>query len=305
MTHSWLALGTVVHMHVVCGQENLAQQAMLQAMEAMKAVEEACSRFDADSELVRLVNSPVGQEIGVSPILFQSLQFACEVARWTDGRFDPTVGARMDEFGFSQHYLTGQSLRMPVTASPLATFRDIELNQTNQTVRLQRPMRLDLGAVAKGMAVDLAAKELASFDFEGYVVDAGGDLYVAGNDVGGQAWTIGIRHPLHHEQSIRTVTGQNIAVCTSGTYERRSPRNPNVHHILDYRSRGSAEGYLSITAVGPYTLMADAFSTAAFLYPVDEALGLLEEVGLEAMIITTDLDITATRGMEGYLNESV
>jgi len=274
-------------------------------MNAVKAVESACSRFDPDSELVRLLHQPVGTAVTVGPILFQSLQFACEVAKWTDGRFDPTIGSRMEELGFHRHYLTGDSVHWQTDVPRSTTFRDIELDPHNQTVRLHRPVRLDLGAVAKGLAVDLAVKELSAYDFTGFVVDAGGDLYAAGADSTGQAWTIGIRHPVERETSIRTLKGQNIAVCTSGTYERRSPLDSQSHHILNAHSQRSAQGFFSMTAVGPFAMMTDAFSTAAFLYPVDEALALLEAVGLDGMLITEDLDIRATPGMEGYLNEPV
>lgn len=305
-THSWLALGTIVHIHVPSGESTRSVQlAMKQAMKAIHAVEEACSRFDADSELVHLLQTPVGREVAVSPILFQSLYFACEVASLTDGRFDPTVGSRMEELGFRSHYLTGETVPWQTEASKTATFRDIELNAQKQMVRLHRPLRLDLGAVAKGLAVDLAVKELSAFDFMGFVVDAGGDLYAAGTNGDGQPWTIGIRDPVHHDQSIRTLQGQNIAVCTSGTYERRSPVDENSHHLVHPHDKQSAQGFLSMTALGPYTMLADAFSTAAFFSPPSEALGLLEEAGLEGMLITENLEIQMTSGMEGYLSESV
>ena len=306
LVYSGLALGTIVRIHVASQpSEETLRLAVPRALEAFQAVERACSRFDEDSELVRLVREPAGTKVAVGPVLFQSLQFACKIADWTQGRFDPTVGAQMEELGFRRHYLTGESVAWTTDINRQATFRDIELDAQNQTVRLHRPLLLDLGAVAKGLAVDLAVKELAAFDFPGFVVDAGGDLYAAGTDGDGNPWPIGIRHPVQRDKSIWVLPGVNTAVCTSGTYERVSPNNASSHHILDTQSMQSARGFLSITATGPFAMMADAFSTAAFFYSPKEALELLEEAGLEGVIVTEDLEVKATSGMEGSLVESV
>jgi thiamine biosynthesis lipoprotein len=305
-TKTSLGLGTMVQIQVVTNEsEAVVQQGFERAATAMRAVENACSRFDSDSELVRLVQAPVGSVVPVSVILFKALNFAYEVADWTDGRFDPTVAARMEELGFVQHYLTGAVLHTQDGADPNASYRDIQLDPARQTVQLQRPLRLDLGAVAKGMAVDLAVKELAAFNFDGYVVDAGGDIYAAGLNEQGLPWTIGIRHPLRRDEVILTLQATDVAICTSGTYERTSSRESGSHHILNAHSKRSARGFISGTAVGPYTMMTDAFSTAAFLYPPDEALEVLTGVGLEGVMITEDLQFVTTPGMGGYLNERI
>ncbi len=153
------------------------------------------------------------------------------------------------------------------------------------------------------MAVDLAARHLREFEFPGSVVDAGGDLYVSGVNAQGEPWDVGIRHPIQRNRTIYTLTVSDAAVCTSGTYERRSPNDANVHHILDAHTQSSAAGLLSGTAVGSFTMMADALSTAAFLYPPNEALSLLEEAGLQGLLITDDMNVTMTEGMERYLHE--
>ena len=80
-----------------------------------------------------------------------------------------------------------------VEPSADVSFRDVTIDETAQTVTLQRPLLLDLGAVAKGLAVDLAARELAPL--RDFAIDAGGDLYLGGTNRDGQPWSIGIRHP--------------------------------------------------------------------------------------------------------------
>ncbi|QQE77562.1 FAD:protein FMN transferase [Alicyclobacillus sp. SO9] len=282
---------------------DIINQAMQQAVGVIHAVEQACSRFDRDSELTRLIESPVGTQVPVSPILFQSVHFACEVAKWTNGVFDPTIAATMEQMGFVHHYLTGEAVWSKKSADEEATFRDIELDETNQTICLHRPLHMDLGAVAKGLAVDLAVTELANYSFPGFVVDAGGDVYAAGTSVDGEPWKVDIRHPVHRETTIRSLLVQDSAVCTSGSYERKSPTDSNSHHIVNAHDKRSADSFLSLTAIGPYTMMTDAFSTAAFLYPPQQALHLLEEVGLEGMMIAQDLQIKVTSGLEGNIYE--
>ncbi len=299
---SWLALGTVVQIALVTDRGTaIMNDAFNVAMKALRAVEEACSRFDADSELVRLVHAPIGRVVPVSAILYQCVKFALEVAKWTDGRFDPTVGARMEQLGFKRHYLTGELTTSDVQVSEEATFRDIELDEDNQAICLHRPLKLDLGAVAKGLAVDLAVRELTAFEFQGFVIDAGGDVYVSGCNEKSELWQVGIRDPIHHAENILMLHLTDAAVCTSGTYERKSPVDAKAHHILNAHSKESARGLLSVTAIGPYAMMADALSTAAFLYPPNDAVSLLEEAILEGIVITDDLSCQMSQGMERYL----
>lgn len=90
---------------------------------------------------------------------------------------------------------------------------------------------IDLGAVAKGFAIGSAAKEL--HDFEGFVVNAGGDLYAGGVNERGEPWRNGIRHPAMQYSFIRTVEISNQAICKSGSYERKSAKAAGMHHIFD------------------------------------------------------------------------
>jgi len=302
---AWLALGTVIRLQVVTQEtQRVVDEAMEDALAAIQSVEAACSRFDADSELVRLMKQPAGQAVPVSPILFQSLQFALEVAKLTEGRFDPVVGARMEALGFTRHYVTQETLAWDEEASPESSYRDIELNAHNQTVCLKRALHLDLGAVAKGLAVDLASKQLAAYGFAGFVVDAGGDVYVSGRDLGEAPWKVHIRHPDNRLDSLATLSVTDAAVCTSGDYERRSPFNGELHHIVNAQSSGPTS-IRSLTVIAPFTMMADAFSTAAFTYPPMEAVQLLEQAGLTGLVVTEGLDILRTAGMEDYLHEPI
>jgi FAD:protein FMN transferase len=278
MIRSEALMGTVVTIHV-----DAPREAVDRAFEWFRQVEACCSRFDPGSELRRL---GAGTPHTASPMLFEAVRFALQVAEETDGAFDPTVGARMAARGYDRHYRTGASGDSPCTDGG-ATYRDIELDAECRTILLKRPLTLDLGAVAKGLAVDAAARELATFrDFS---IDAGGDLYFGGHNGDGEAWRAGIRHPRDLSSLIDRIRVSDQAVCTSGAYARGE-------HLLDPRIGEPARGVASATVVAPTAMLADALATAAFVLGPADGLALLERVGVEGLIVTPDLACHRTRG---------
>lgn len=259
-------------------------------------VERLCSRFDPESEVMRLVTQ-VGTAVAVSPLLFQATQFALAVATLSDGAFDPTVGGTLEARGFNRHYVTGDVVNTDLGGSGPPSYRDVQLDDAMHTITLRRPLVLDLGAVVKGLAIDLAARELAPL--ESFSIDAGGDLYVAGrNDTGG-LWRVGIRHPRQPEALAAVLQLTDSAVCTSGDYERSAPTGG--HHIVDPRSGMSPDAVASVTVVAPNAMLADALSTAAFVLGPARGLRLLESQGLDGLFLTASMERNMTPGMAAYL----
>lgn len=293
------AMGTIVTLKVVNQGGNgpdpdAAREAIDRAIAWFDAVERTCTRFDRDSELMRLAARP-GNAVPVSDILFQALEFAVAVAEDTGGAFDPTVGRRMEASGFDRHYRTGETISSAVDAETPVSYRDIQLDRASGIVTLRRPLVPDLGAIAKGLAIDLAAQELAPF--EHFAIDAGGDLYLKGLNARGERWSIGLRHPRRERELLDTVRVSNAAVCTSGDYERPSPAGSGGHHILDPRNGRSADVVVSATVIAPTALLADALATAAFVLGPSEGLALLQRHGVNGLIVSPALETVATPGM--------
>ena len=279
-------MGTLVTIQVVHDSEiaTVVNEAIDAAFGWFHEIEERCSRFSPTSELMQLTVH-AGEAVAVSPIVFEAVKFALMVAEESDGAFDPTVGNAMAERGFNREHRTGAAIPSLSETGPV-TWKDVRLDQERRTITLLRPLMLDLGAVAKGLAVDTAAMELRPF--ANFAIDAGGDLYLGGLNPQGEPWSIGIRHPRRDGELIDSLLVSDQAVCTSGDYERRI--SDDEHHILDPRAGGSPRAVASVTVVAHGAMLADALATAVFVLGPEAGIQLLQRMGVAGLIYTPKLE---------------
>ena len=284
-----IAMGTLVTMQIVrspaeassyASNDVSPDAAFDRAFGWFHEIEARCTRFSEGSELMQLTAQP-GVPVAASAILYEAVRFALLVAEETGGAFDPAIGHRMHSRGFNREHRTGEIAPAPLTESGAASYRDIHLDPDRRTITLARPLTLDLGAVAKGLAVDMAARELAPF--RDFAIDAGGDLYLGGCNPQGAPWSVGIRHPRRDDELIQSLQVSDKAVCTSGDYERRTPAG---HHILDPRTGQPAPSVASATVVASGAMLADALATAVFVLGPADGIELLNRMGVEGLIVT-------------------
>ena len=290
-SRSDIVFGTVVSITTVTLDTEDVSAAIDRAFAWCQQVEALCSRFDADSELMQLTRH-IGVAVPVSDLLFEVVQFALALAHETGGAFDPTVGRAMEARGFNREHRSGALVRSGVDAPGDVNYRDVDVSAADRTITLHRPLVLDLGAVAKGFAIDMAARELQPY--RDFAIDAGGDLYLGGRNTAGELWSVGIRHPRVDGQLIDMLLVSDRAVCTSGDYERRTDEG---HHILDPRSGAPATAAASVTVVAPTAMLADAVATAAFVLGPAEGIALCERLQLQALVVTPNLERHETRGL--------
>jgi thiamine biosynthesis lipoprotein len=300
-----VAMGTLVSIQVVLSTVDGAgaDAAIERAFGWFHEIESRCTRFSEDSELMQLAARP-GVPVAASAILYEAVRFALLVAEESGGAFDPTVGHRMEARGYNREHRTGDTVRSAAAPNPDisdcdinhrdVSYRDVELDPEHRTITLRRRLTLDLGAVAKGLAVDAAARELANC--RDFAIDAGGDLYLGGSNAEGEAWSVGIRHPRRRDELIHTLRVSNRAVCTSGDYERTAPAGVDGHHILDPRTGASPGAVASATVVATGAMLADALATAAFVMGPWEGIQMLERMGVEGLLVTPALDRYSTKG---------
>lgn len=273
-----IAMDTWVNVQVVSAMPaDEVQAAVHRALRWLPAVERAASRFDRNSEVMRLAHR-TRKPVPVSRLLLESVSFALELARLSDGLFDPTVGALLEQRGFNENYRGGV---INSGVSNDATYRDVRVDRATGTITLRKPLVLDLGAVAKGMAMDLVARDLHAQGYADVSVEAGGDVFARGRNVRGEAWQIGIEHPRIEGLLVRTLSVDNAAVCTSADSQRGA-------HIIDARTGEAASGVASVSVIAPTAMMADGLSTVAMLLRPHRARPILEREGASVVYVSDD-----------------
>lgn len=154
--------------------------------------------------------------------------------------------------------------------------------------------RLDPCGLVKGWAIDRVSAILVRAGFRDHLVDGAGDVRVAGRHASGRPWRVGVRHPARRDAFVAIVVGSDLAVATSGTYEKGA-------HVVDPHSGRTATELLSVTVVGPGIVEADAYATAA-LAMGRSGLDLIERIpGYEAMAIDDRPRARSTAGFARYL----
>jgi thiamine biosynthesis lipoprotein len=154
-----------------------------------------------------------------------------------------------------------------------------------------RAAALDPSGFVKGWAIARASEILDAHGHRSYFVEAGGDVRTRGGSPSGEPWRIGIRHPVEHASNVRIVLGRDLAVATSGTYEKG-------RHIYDPHTGEPADELVSLTVVGPSIVEADVQATAAFAMGA-RAIAYLEALpGYEGYAIGLDLRASWTSGFD-------
>lgn len=173
-------------------------------------------------------------------------------------------------------------------------------------------MKLDVGAVAKGFATEIVARELMDAGFDSFIINSGGNIRAVGKPLDGvrNKWGVGIQNPdenplIPDTPSLDTAFIDNGSLVTSGDYQRYYVVNgERFHHLIDPSTLMPANHYRAVTVMTRDSGLADFMSSAVFLQPFDESKALVEKIeGLEALWIMKDGTMEATEGMKKVLKE--
>ena len=291
---SWEALGSRVQV-VVTDPSALADARAAVAAE-LAAIDLACSRFRADSELAR-VHTDAGVAIRVSPLLAEAIGVALDAARRTNGLVDPTVGAALIAAGYDRDFAALPADGAAVRAVPVPGWRTVRLDPSLRMLRLAPGTRLDLGATAKALAADRAAVAVAaSIASAGVLVSLGGDIAVAGTAPAG-GWPVGVADGHRDETVPLTVALLAGGLATSSTTQRRWRRGGReLHHVIDPRTGAPAPVvWRTVTVAAGSCVDANTASTAALVLG-EAAPAWLERRGLPARLVRDDGSVTGTCG---------
>jgi thiamine biosynthesis lipoprotein len=282
---SWEALGTTASVYVADATALGAARAAVEA--ELAAIDAACSRFRDDSDLER-ANAAAGTPTRVSPLLELAIAGALRAARLTDGMVDPTIGEALILAGYDRDFAAVRRAAAPLKAVRVPGWRALRVG--GGVLTMPRGVRLDLGATAKALAADRAARAAAEAANSGVLVNLGGDIAVAGEPAP-SGWAVGVGDD-HRGPADQTITIRSGGLATSSTAVRTW--GPGRHHIIDPRTGIPAGPHWRTVSVAAATCVdANTASTAAIVLG-PAAPRWLSERNLPARLVARDGAITTT-----------
>jgi thiamine biosynthesis lipoprotein len=258
------------------------------AFAEMSRIDSLCGYLES-SEIQR-INANTGHPVRISreitDIILKSLRYS-ELSR---GALDVTIDPVLRLY----NRFEGGDMGMPSKASvesscALVDYRSLVVTDT-YVMLSTKGGSIDLGALAKGYAVDRGAAVMESLGASGGLVDAGGDIKTFGMRPDGKPWRIGLKDPRVPDSIVTVFELEGGAVATSGDYERYFiEEGVRYHHILDPRTGFPARGCCSVTVIAELSCDADAIATAVFVLGPEEGLELVESLpGVEALILVCE-----------------
>ncbi len=255
---------------------------------------------------VQRINQAAGkQAVKVSDDVRAVLKEARQASEWTGGKFDITVGALSDLWKFDHdqdnRVPNGDDIRKRLA---LIDYTAVEVDNRAGTVYLPRAgMRVHLGGIGKGYAIDRAAALLRDRGFRDFMIRSGGDLYVGGHH-GDRPWRVGIRDPRGAaDQIVASLDLSDGTFSTSGDYERFFMEGGRrYHHILDPDRGLPAGGCRSVTIVTNRAVTADALSTGVFVLGPSDGMALIERLpDVEGVIVSDRNEVLISSGLKTRL----
>lgn len=254
----------------------------------MRRIDASMSPYKPDSELSAINQKAAEQAVVVSRELFALIKRSIDYSQLTSGAFDITFSS----VGFFYDYRQHQRPSSEQIEKHLAgiNYRHLVLNDEQGSVKFKsKGVRIDLGGIAKGHAVDRAIDILKRGGIKHAYVSAGGDSYALGNR-GDRPWMIAIKHPRDKTRSLLTIPLENLAISTSGDYERYFDENGvRYHHIINPKTGDSARNSQSVTILADNSTDADALSTSVFVLGPEKGLQLIDKTpNVSAVIVDKD-----------------
>ena len=281
-----------------------AEDALADARARVEEVEALWSVTDEGSEIYR-ANHSGGEPVNVSEETAELVSFALEMAEKTDGALEPTIYPVLRAWGF-----TTDTKQVPSQEEIDALLEDVgheKITLDGTLLTVPEGMELDLGAVGKGYAGDLAAEAVRARGIECAILSLGGNIQAVGSRPDGTDWRVGLRSPWE-DGTLGVLRVSDQAVVTSGGYENYfEDKDGNVYwHILDPETGYPAKsGLLSVTIICPQGRMGDALSTALFVMGPQKAEEYWRENGdFEMILVTEEGEILITEGVADHFTLS-
>ncbi len=291
-------MGTRIVVELWSDDEAAGRAAIDAVLAEMRRIDASMSTYKPTSEL-SLVNAQAATKpVKISQELLDLLRTSIEYSKITKGAFDITYASVGYMYDYRERVRPDEE--QIEGALPGINYRHLILDPAARTVKFAREgVRIDLGGIGKGHAVDRGIAVLQAHGIEHALVTAGGDSRIIG-DRFGNPWVVGIRHPDRKDEVIARIPLEDAAISTSGDYERYFDENGvRYHHIIDPKTGHSASKVRSATIIGPTATRTDGLSKTAFVLGPERAIEIyngLEDI--DAVLVTPDGRVLYTKGLQ-------
>ena len=303
-----LAMGTFARIVAIAPDANTARKAIEAAFEQIENIENLCSFYKSDSEVSEINRNAYDNPVVVSEITFEIIRKSIEFSRLSDGAFDITVGALEDLWRkAAKENLVPSQTDLENVHSKIG-YEKIIIAPNDKSISFAADgIQIDLGAIAKGFAIDKAIEAAKKIGAIGAMVDIGGDIRCFGwSPDGKKFWQIGLQepNPKSEDKSILTLKLNDFAVATSGDYQRFVLIDGKKYsHIMNTKTGKSSSGLASVSVICKSCTEADALATAVSVMGIEKGLCLIEQLPqTEAILIPAGSDeIIKTSGAEKFI----
>lgn len=300
------SMGTALRITVWTAEEARAARAIDEALAEFDRLDRLMTTWLPDSEVSR-INAAAGngEAIPVSDEVLECVSRGLEASRISDGTFDLTIGGFSGVWKFDED--NDGTIPPPALVAERKRaigWRHLIVDAAHKTVRLDRKgMKITLGGIAKGYAVDRAAKILRAAGFGDFIVQAGGDMLVSGRR-GDRRWRVGIRDPRGpRDKFFAAAEVENHTFSTSGDYERFTIKDGRrYHHIIDPRTGYPATACRSVTIMAKDAITAEVMSKIVFIWGAKRGLAFIaKQKDVEAVVVDAENKVHVSPGLEGRL----
>ena len=282
-------MGNHFEISAVAENEAWAHERIDAAVLEIQRIEKLLTTFSDTSE-TSFINQSAGIEpVAVSRETFNLIERSIRLSAITQGAFDITYGSvdkRLWNFDTTMKELPSPEVAKKMVR--LINYRNVILDKEKGTVFLkEKGMRIGFGGIGKGYAAERAKQVMKEMDVDSGIVNASGDLAVWGYQPDGSPWTIGIVNPNVANQIFSYMAVTDMAVATSGNYEKYILVNGKKYsHTIDPRTGLPVTGIKSVTIVAPNAELADAMATPVMIMGIKAGLHMINQINnIEAILI--------------------
>jgi thiamine biosynthesis lipoprotein len=263
----------------------------------MRRIDVLMSTYKPDSEISRVNAMAFARPVPVSRELFDLIATSLDYSRLSKGVFDITYASVGYLYDYRRHQRPDDAAILK--ALPGIDYRNLLLDRERLTIRFEHAgMRIDLGGIAKGYAVDRGIEILLKAGFGRAMVNAGGDTRVVG-DRFGKPWVVGIRHPDDKDKVVLRLPLTDAAFSTSGDYERFFDEGGvRYHHIIDPRTGKSPHAVRSATIIASTATRTDGLSKTVFILGPKAGIEFIDGLpDADAIVVAADGKVSYSKGL--------